>query len=73
MCLWQTLERTFSIRLKPGVKKRLAKLAKASGRSSNFLISDAVESYVVDQERLQAKSAKPTVKYAPATISSTRI
>jgi len=50
-----TRSTTFSIRLKPGVKKRLAKLAKASGRSSNFLISDAVESYVVDQERLLAE------------------
>jgi RHH-type transcriptional regulator, rel operon repressor / antitoxin RelB len=30
----------------------LSKLAKASGRSSNFLISDAVESYITDQERL---------------------
>ena len=46
---WST---TFSIRLKPGVKKRLAKLAKESGRSANFLISDAVESYVADQERM---------------------
>jgi RHH-type transcriptional regulator, rel operon repressor / antitoxin RelB len=44
--------KTFSIRLKPDVKQRLARLARASGRSSNFLISDAVESYVVDQERL---------------------
>ena len=50
-----TRSTTFSIRLKPAVKKRLAKLAKASGRSSNFLISDAVESYVVDQERLLAE------------------
>lgn len=41
-----------SVRLKPQVKRRLAKLANASGRSSNFLISDAVESYVADQERL---------------------
>ena len=41
-----------SVRLKPEIKRRLAKLAKASGRSSNFLISDAVESYVADQERL---------------------
>src|ERR1019366_8658729 len=47
-----TRSATFSIRLKPGVKKRLAKLAKVSGRSSNFLISDAVESYVADQERM---------------------
>jgi predicted transcriptional regulator len=41
--------------LSPEVKKKLAKLAKASGRSSNFLISDAVESYVADQERLLAE------------------
>ncbi len=46
---------TFSIRLKPEIKKRIAKLAKASGRSSNFLISDAVKSYVADQERLLAE------------------
>ena len=46
---------TFSIRLKPAIKKRLAKLAKTSGRSSNFLISDAVESYISDQERLLAE------------------
>ncbi|MGH9432539.1 MAG: CopG family ribbon-helix-helix protein [Terriglobia bacterium] len=49
-----TKSATFSIRLKPGIKKRLAKLAKASGRSSNFLIADAVESYVTDQERMRA-------------------
>src|SRR3977135_1050514 len=46
---------TFSIRLKPDLKKRLAKLAKASGRSANFLISDAVDSYVADQERMLAE------------------
>ena len=50
-----TRSATFSIRLKPEVKKRLAKLAKSSGRSSNFLISDAVESYVADQERMLAE------------------
>lgn len=50
-----TKSATLSIRLKPEIKKRLAKLAKASGRSSNFLISDAVESYVADQERLLAE------------------
>ena len=50
-----TRSATLSIRLKPEVKKRLARLAKASGRSSNFLISDAVESYVADQERLLAE------------------
>jgi predicted transcriptional regulator len=47
-----TRSATLSIRLKPEIKKRLAKLAKDSGRSSNFLISDAVESYVADQERM---------------------
>jgi predicted transcriptional regulator len=46
---------TLSIRLKPAIKKRLAQLAKTSGRSSNFLISDAVESYVADQERMLAE------------------
>jgi predicted transcriptional regulator len=46
---------TFSIRLKPETKKKLSKLAKASGRSANYLIADAVESYVQDQERLRAE------------------
>lgn len=50
-----TRSTTFSVRLKPETKKRLAKLAKASGRSANFLISDAVESYLSDQERLLAE------------------
>ena len=50
-----TKSATLSIRLKPETKKRLAKLAKASGRSSNFLISDAVESYVADQEKMLAE------------------
>jgi predicted transcriptional regulator len=47
-----TKSATLSIRLKPEIKRRLAKLAQASGRSSNFLIADAVESYVADQERM---------------------
>ena len=47
-----TRSATLSIRLKPETKKRLARLAKASGRSSNFLIADAVEVYVSDQERM---------------------
>ena len=52
MFMANTRSATFSIRLKPETKKRLAKLAKASGRSSNFLIADAVEAYVSDQERM---------------------
>ena len=50
-----TRSATLSIRLKPETKKRLAKLAKSSGRSSNFLIADAVEVYVSDQERMLAE------------------
>jgi predicted transcriptional regulator len=50
-----TKSATLSIRLKPETKKRLARLAQASGRSSNFLIADAVESYVADQERMLAE------------------
>jgi predicted transcriptional regulator len=50
-----TRSATLSLRLKPETKKRLAKLAKTSGRSSNFLIADAVESYVADQERMLAE------------------
>jgi predicted transcriptional regulator len=46
---------TLSIRLKAETKKRLARLAKASGRSSNFLIADAVEAYVADHERMLAE------------------
>jgi predicted transcriptional regulator len=50
-----TRSATLSIRLKPDTKRRLARLAKVSGRSSNFLISDAVESYVADQEKMLAE------------------
>jgi|SRR6476646_1374891 predicted transcriptional regulator len=50
-----TRSATLSVRLKPEIKSRLAKLAKSSGRSSNFIISDAVESYVADQEKLMAE------------------
>lgn len=50
-----TCSATFSIRLKLETKKKLARLASASGRSANFLVSDAVESYVADQERLHAE------------------
>jgi len=50
-----TRSATLSIRLKSETKRRLARLAEASGRSSNFLISDAVETYVADQERMLAE------------------
>lgn len=50
-----TSSRPFSIRLKPEVRKRLVKLSKRTGRSSNFLVADAVEVYLSDQERLLAE------------------
>src|SRR6266852_2137643 len=50
-----TRSATFSIRLKPETKRQLAKMAKVSGESVNFLISDAVEAYDADQERLTAE------------------
>jgi len=50
-----TRSSTLSVRLRPEIKRRLAKLARSSGRSSNFLVSDAVESYVDAQERLLAE------------------
>src|SRR3979411_3199173 len=55
-----TRSAALSVRLKPKTKQRLAKLAKASGRSANFLVSDAVESYVADQERLLADTRQAT-------------
>jgi predicted transcriptional regulator len=60
-----TRSAALSVRLKPETKRKLAKLAKASGRSANFLISDAVESYVIDQERLMAE-----VRQGEAQIAS---
>jgi predicted transcriptional regulator len=50
-----TRSAAFSVRLKPQIKKKLSRLARESGRSANFLISDAVESYVADQERMLAE------------------
>ena len=49
-----TKSTTFSVRLKDATKKRLTQLARKSGRSANFLISDAVESYLADQQRLRS-------------------
>jgi predicted transcriptional regulator len=50
-----TRSATLSVRLRPETKKKLARLAKDSGRSANFLVSDAVEAYVNDQERMRAE------------------
>jgi RHH-type transcriptional regulator, rel operon repressor / antitoxin RelB len=50
-----TSSKPFSVRLKPEIRRRLAKLAKNTGRSSNYLVSDAVEVYLSDQERMLAE------------------
>jgi predicted transcriptional regulator len=44
-----------SVQLKPTIKKSLAKLAKSRGRSSNLLISDAVESLIEVEKLLAAE------------------
>jgi predicted transcriptional regulator len=40
------------LRIKPGSKKFLAKLAKSRGSNSTFLAANAVESYIADEQRL---------------------
>jgi predicted transcriptional regulator len=49
-----TLSRPFSVRLKPSIRKKLGKLAERTGRSSNFLVGEAIEIYLSDQERMLA-------------------
>ena len=44
-----------SLRLKPGSRKFLAKLAKSRGSNSTLLASNAVESYIADEQRLLAE------------------
>jgi predicted DNA-binding protein len=67
-----TRSATLSIRLKPETKKRLARLAKASGRSSDFLIADAVEVYVSDQERMLAEAVRRIARSHLDATSRTR-
>ena len=42
---------TVSIRLTPETKSRLDSLAKAADRSVNYLVADAIEIYVQEQQR----------------------
>ena len=37
---------TFTVRIEPDVKKRLAKLAKSTGRSRSFLAAEALNEYL---------------------------
>ncbi len=43
---------TFSVRLDPDVKDQMAKLAQATGRSTNYLFNEAVKEYL-ERERWQ--------------------
>jgi predicted transcriptional regulator len=45
-----------SFGLKPATKKSLAQFAKSRGRSSDLLVSDVVESFVADQNRMIAEA-----------------
>jgi predicted transcriptional regulator len=40
-----------SIRLTPETKRQLSRLAKSTGRSANYLVADAIEIYVQEQQR----------------------
>jgi predicted transcriptional regulator len=46
-----TRSTTVSIRLTPEVKRRLQRLAKSTRRSANYLVADAIEVYVQEQQR----------------------
>jgi predicted transcriptional regulator len=37
---------TFTVRIDPGVKKRLERLAKSTGRSRSFLAAEAIDGYL---------------------------
>jgi len=42
---------TVSIRVRPEVKRQLSRLAKSTGRSANYLVADAIETYLQEQQR----------------------
>lgn len=42
---------TVSIRLTPEVKRQLTRLSKSTGRSANYLVADAIQMYVQEQQR----------------------
>jgi predicted transcriptional regulator len=46
-----TRSATVSIRLTPAIKRELNRLAKATGRSANYLVADAIEIYLQEQQR----------------------
>ncbi len=46
------------IEVKPAVRKRLVRLAEASGRTPEFLVNDALEAYVQERERMLEEVAQ---------------
>jgi predicted transcriptional regulator len=46
-----TRSTTVSIRLTPDTRRQLYRLAKSTGRSANYLVADAIQIYVQEQQR----------------------
>ncbi len=51
---------TFTVRIEPGVKKRLEKLAKSTGRSRSYLAAEALNEYL-DVNEWQVEGVKKAV------------
>jgi RHH-type transcriptional regulator, rel operon repressor / antitoxin RelB len=51
---------TFTVRIEPGVKKRLEKLAKSTGRSRSYLAAEALNEYL-DVNEWQVEGIKKAV------------
>ncbi len=60
-----TRSTTVSIRLTPEVKRQLSRLSKSTGRSSNYLVADAIEIYLQEQQR-QLASIRRGIEEAKA-------
>lgn len=57
-----TRSTTVSIRLTPETKRRLERLAKSTDRSVNYLVSDAIDVYVQEQQRQLASIRRGLVE-----------
>jgi RHH-type rel operon transcriptional repressor/antitoxin RelB len=51
---------TFTVRVEPGVKKRLEKLAKSTGRTRSFLAAEALNDYL-DANEWQVAGVKRAI------------
>ena len=56
---------TMTIRLTPNARKKLEKLARATGRSKSFLAAEAIQAYL-DMEAWQIKEIKKGLQEADA-------